>query len=273
MLIDAHVHLNNYHEHEGEHETPTKRQVQTLFDKMAERGVDHAVVLTSYKVDPDRPSVEEVLDVLAGDPRTTVVEGIRWSDDDRTDLHELGERLADGRVKGIKLYPAYQPFAINDDTLHPLFDVAAEHDVPVLFHTGDTYARGAKVRRAHPLLLDDVAVDRPDVTFVMCHAGNPWFIDAAEVIYKNDNVYADMSGLTLDAFSTPFEKHMRDRLRDMVTYIGAADRKLMFGSDWPLVRLSPYIDFLESLEVSEDAKDCMRWKTAAKVFKIPTDEL
>ena len=31
--------------------------------------------------------------------------------------------------------------------------------------------------------------------FVMCHVGNPWMIDAAEVIYKNMNVWADLSGL------------------------------------------------------------------------------
>lgn len=272
MLIDAHVHLNNYHEHEDPHRPATERQVEALFAKMAERGVDHAVILTSYKINHDRPSVDDVLRAISGDPRASIVEGIRWSDDDRTDLEALGLRLESGQVKGVKLYPAYQPFAIDDPSLHPIFDVAADHNVPVLFHTGDTYAAGAKVRRAHPLLMDDVAVDRPDVTFVMCHAGNPWFTDAAEVIYKNDNVYADMSGLTLGAFTSPFERHMRDRLREMITYIGASERKLMFGSDWPLVKLAPYIDFLESLDVNEEAKDCMRWRTAARVFDIPVAE-
>jgi hypothetical protein len=72
MLIDCHVHLNNYYTQEGEATRPTEENVQRLFDTMAANAVDHAVVLTSYKVNVDRPSVEHVLETLAEDPRTTV---------------------------------------------------------------------------------------------------------------------------------------------------------------------------------------------------------
>ena len=54
-LIDAHVHLNNYHETER---MPIADHARELFAKMDEIGVDHAVVITSYKADLDRPSVE-----------------------------------------------------------------------------------------------------------------------------------------------------------------------------------------------------------------------
>lgn len=105
MLIDCHVHLNNYYTNEGETPRPTEENVRLLFDMMAQHGVDHAVVLTSYKVDVDRPSVEHVLELLAADPRATVVEGLRWRGDSRTDLFHMEERIRDGVVKGIKLYP------------------------------------------------------------------------------------------------------------------------------------------------------------------------
>lgn len=62
------------------------------------------------------------------------------------------------------------------------------------------------MRQAHPLLVDDIAVDFPKVKFVLCHLGNPWFQDAAQVLYKNDNVYADISGLTLGDFHYEFER-------------------------------------------------------------------
>ncbi len=265
MLIDAHVHLNDY-EKSGR---PLQAQVDALFTKMAERGVDHAVVITSYKIDDGRPSVEHVLDTLCDDPRTSVVEGLRCTGEP-TDLDGLEDRIRRGRVKGIKIYPGYEPIAIDDERLHPAFHVAERHNVPVLFHTGDTYAKGAKLRHAHPLLVDDVAVDFPKVRFVMCHAGNPWFTDAAEVIYKNDNVYADISGLTLGTFASRFERFMRERLTDMVAYMGAAERKLMYGTDWPLVQMGPYLDFLDSLELDPDARECLRWRTASDLFQIPT---
>ncbi len=43
--------------------------------------------------------------------------------------------------------------------------------------------------------MDEVAVDFPGVRFVLAHFGNPWLIDAAEVLFKNANVWADLSGL------------------------------------------------------------------------------
>src|SRR5690606_17765327 len=71
-LIDVHVHLNNYHESSRR---PTVENVRELFAKMDEIGVAHAVVITSYRVDMDRPSIEEVIELLTDNPRITLVEG------------------------------------------------------------------------------------------------------------------------------------------------------------------------------------------------------
>ena len=264
-LIDCHVHLNNYHEATRR---PTRENVTELFSEMEEHGVDHAVVITSYKVDLDRPAVEELLEILAGDPRTTVVEGLRWRGDERTDLFRMEERIRDGFVKGIKLYPGYDKYAIDDPSLESVFRIAAKYGVPVMIHTGDTYAKGAKVRQAHPLLVDDVAVDFPEVRFVMCHLGNPWFQDTAEVLYKNDNVYADISGLTLGEFSYEFERYMAMRVKDMITYMGDPGKQLLYGTDWPLVSMGPYLKFLANLELDDEQRENVAWRTAARLFGI-----
>ncbi len=273
MLIDCHVHLNNYYTENGDNRRPTEENVTRLWDAMAANGVDHAVVLTSYKVNVDRPSVEHVLEILAEDPRTTVVEGLRWRSEHRTDLFHMEERIRDGLVKGIKLYPGYDLYAINDPSLEAVFRIAAKHDVPVMIHCGDTYAKGAKVRQAHPLLVDDVAVDYPDVRFVICHLGNPWFQDTAEVLYKNDNVYADISGLTLGDFDYEFERYLVTRVKDMIAYMGDPGSQIMYGSDWPLVEMAPYVKFLEGLDFPEEAREHIAWKTAAELFKIDVSKL
>jgi len=273
MLIDCHVHLNNYYTKDGENSRPTEENVERLWGTMAASGVDHAVVLTSYKVDVDRPSVERVLEILAEDPRTTVVEGLRWRGQERTDLFNMEERIRDGLVKGIKLYPGYDKYPINDPSLEAVFRLAGKHDVPVVIHCGDTFARDAKVRMAHPLLVDDVAVDYPEVNFVICHLGNPWFQDTAEVLYKNDNVYADMSGLILGDFTYEFERYLVTRVKDMIAYMGEPGRQLMFGTDWPLVEMAPYVKFLDTLDFEGEARENVAWRTAAKLFKIDVDAL
>jgi hypothetical protein len=270
MLIDCHVHLNNYHRTDAEPPRPTEENVHRLFTEMEQHGVNHSVVLTSYKVNVDRPSVEDVLQILAQDPRTTVVEGLRWRGDSRTDLFHMEERIRDGLVKGIKLYPGYDQYAINDASLETVFRIAAKHDVPVMIHCGDTYARTAKVRMAHPLLVDDIAVDNPDVRFVICHLGNPWFQDTAEVLYKNNNVFADMSGLILGDFTYDFERYLVTRVKDLIAYMGDPGSQLMYGSDWPLVEMGPYVKFLENLEFDDEAWENIAWRTAASLFKIDT---
>lgn len=270
MLIDCHVHLNNYTESVVR---PLGESVRDLFRAMDENGIAHAVVLTSYVVSVHRPRVDELLDLLGNDPRISVVEGLRWRGKERTDLFNMEERIRSGAVKGIKLYPGYERYAINDASLESFFLLAAKYDVPVMIHTGDTYAKHAKVRQAHPLLVDDVAVDFPDVNFVMCHMGNPWFDDAAEVLYKNDNVFADISGLTLGDFSAEFERHTLERLREMIHFMGNPSRQLMFGSDWPLVGMKSYVRFFNSLDLSPDEREHIAWKTAARLFKIDVSAL
>jgi predicted TIM-barrel fold metal-dependent hydrolase len=273
MLIDCHVHVNNY---DASSDRSTKDIAQDLARAMEDAGVAHAVVLTSYKVSFHRPHAETVIEVLGDDPRFTIVEGVRWREDrreDHTDPFALEERIRGGYVKGLKLYPGYDRYAINDASLEGFFRLAHKYDVPVMVHTGDTYSKHAKIRQAHPLLLDDVAVDYPDVKFVMCHLGNPWLDDAAEVLYKNDNVYADISGLTLGDFTVEFERHTLERVREMIQYMGDPGRQLMFGSDWPLVGMKSYVRFFDGLELAEEQRDSIAWGTAARLFKIDVSRL
>lgn len=266
MLIDCHTHLNGY---DNENLLPLKDRIQSLYKSMEDSDVAHAVVLSSYKVTPGRPHIDELIREIDGDPRITLVEGLRWrGDGERTDLFRMEERIRDGLVKGIKIYPGYENYAINDPSLESVFRIAEKYDVPVMIHTGDTYSKTAKVRNAHPLLVDDVAVDFPNVKFIICHLGNPWFQDTAQVLYKNDNVFADISGLTLGDFEYQFERYMLQRVKDMINYMGKPGKQLLFGSDWPLAGMKSYAKFLDGLNLTDDQKESIAWKTTAQLFKI-----
>jgi len=268
MLIDCHVHLNNYYTEEGHHPRPTRENVDRLFAAMEANGVDHAVVLTSYLVNLSRPAVEDLLEYLAEDGRVTIVEGLRWRSENRTDLYQMEERIRDGIVKGIKLYPGYDRYAINDPSLEAVFRIAAKHDVPVMIHCGDTFAKGAKVRMAHPLLVDDVAVDFPDVRFVICHLGNPWFVDTAQVLYKNENVFGDVSGLALKQPDEVYMRFLSDGVQRLVSYMGDPGPKLMYGTDWPLADMGMYRALFDRLGLPETSREGILWRTAAELFRI-----
>ena len=67
----------------------------------------------------------------------------------------------------------------------------------MVFHTGDTYSSRGKLKYADPLTIDEVAVDHRDVRFVIAHAGYLWIQSAAEVTYKNSNVFIEASAFML----------------------------------------------------------------------------
>lgn len=175
------------------------------------------------------------------------------ADPERTDADALRRAdavLAAGRVKALKGYLGYLHYPPDHPGYRPWYELAARHDVPFVFHTGDTYSPRAKVRFAHPLLIDDVAVDHPQVRFVLAHLGNPWLTEAAEVVYKNVNVWADLSGLAVGDAASFAAEERRELLQDAIADVRRAFRyaerpnRFLYGSDWPLAPMAAYRDFV-----------------------------
>lgn len=266
MIIDCHTHLNNYHD---ENVPSLQTSLRDLQLQMRRNRVDVALVLTSYKVTAGRPSTREVIAATRGIPSLVVIAGVSYATFSVNGTAELREFLQQGLIRGFKLYPGYEPFYPADPALRPLYELAAEFGVPVMIHTGDTYATSGKVKYSHPINVDEVAVDFPGVNFVMCHLGNPWMRDCMEVVYKNPNVYTDISGLVLGDFSDRFERFMLKQLQEMLLF-GVEPDKVLFGSDWPIASMESYIEFVEELKVPEHERRKIMYENAARLFRIDT---
>jgi uncharacterized protein len=264
VIIDCHTHLNNYHDETVDDIQGCLTRLQTA---MRRNRVDAALVLTSYKVSPGRPSTAAVIEAVEQYPNLYVVAGISYKTFGETDVAALRGFLEAGTIKGLKLYPGYEPFYPADPMLAPAYQLAEEFDVPVMIHTGDTYSPTGRVKYSHPIHVDDAAVDYPKVRFVICHLGNPWFRDCMEVVYKNDNVYTDMSGLTLGDFTDRFEAYMRQQLKEMILW-GVNPRKVLFGTDWPLATMESYVQFMEELKLPARDKELMLYRNTAELFKL-----
>lgn len=264
MIIDVHVHLNNYYE---EKTISIQQRLDELQESMSYNKVDIALILTSFRVNENRPSTRAVVEATRDSKNLYVVAGISFDNYREKDLRELSDYLKEGAVKGLKLYPGYESFYPHDARCQVLYDLAMEYNVPVMIHSGDTYTTKGKVRYSHPLHIDDVAVDNPDLNLVICHVGNPWIRDCMEVVYKNPRVYADISGLVLGDFTDKFEKYMVTQLRDMMLYAGEP-RYLLYGTDWPICRMRSYLKFVNELGLPEEHKELLLWKNAAELFRL-----
>jgi uncharacterized protein len=264
LIIDCHVHLNRY---EDDEPASLQERYELLRAEMDANAVDYAVVLSSYKVNDRRPSLDEVLAVVEDDPRIGVVAGVSYRDYQAHDLAHLRELLEEKRIKGLKLYPGYEPFYVSDARMRVVYQLAGEFQVPVMIHTGDTFDPKGKLKYAHPLEVDEVAVDFRDVTFVICHIGNPWITDAMEVIYKNDNVVGDISGFTLKHFEERFERYMLRQVEEVIAFAG--DRsKLLYGTDWPISDMGSYLRFVDKLELTAGERELILWRNSLRVFNL-----
>ena len=156
MIIDVHTHINNYHEDKV---LSLNDCLNKLTDTMQDNGVDYSLILSSYKVNEHRPSTKSVVEAISKRDNLGVVAGISYLNYTHRDLREVSEFIENGLIKGLKFYPGYEPFYPNDTRLKVMYEMAVEYDVPVMFHSGDTYAPRGKVKYSHPLHIDDLAVD------------------------------------------------------------------------------------------------------------------
>jgi len=175
------------------------------------------------------------------------------ADPTRTDaghFRKVESLLAAGAVVGLKCYLGYLHYEPAHPNYRRYYELAGKYGLPVLFHTGDTYSPRAKLKFAHPLGVDEVAVDHPETRFVMCHVGNPWTLDAAEVIYKNMNVWADLSGLLVGTDEVFASEEGREAAAELSHAIQRAIRyserpnRIVYGTDWPLAPMVAYRDFI-----------------------------
>ncbi len=137
-----------------------------------------------------------------------------------------------------------------------------------MIHTGDTFLKQGKLRFSHPINIDDIAVDNPDLKIVMCHLGNPWLLDCEEILYKNKNVYGDMSGLFFGNIRPESEEFLAKRVTDLLNYVGREPGYLLYGTDWLISDMGNYLSFLQKIELNTQDRDLIMFKNAKVLFGI-----
>jgi predicted TIM-barrel fold metal-dependent hydrolase len=219
--------------------------------EMETAGASHALAMGRWNAPPDDPlGVRGTLAVARSVPGLLAIGVADPTRDDGDHLRRVESVLATKQVRALKAYLGYLHYAPDHPHYRAYYELAERYQLPMIFHTGDTYSPNAKLRFAQPLLVDEVAVDHPKVKFVLAHLGNPWLTDAAEVVYKNVNVWADLSGLIVggaDSFTDEERLEMleetRQATRRAFRYAERPNR-FLYGSDWPLVPMADYRSFI-----------------------------
>lgn len=266
-IIDSHLHFCPGYAHFDEiaaragHEN-TKEHLSDVYKKYQ---IETGVVMGNRGMDEKLHTYPEFLRYCIGIDRSYL------KDHDIADSYDMIEKnLRRGDCVGIKLYPGYNPVYISDRRYEPVYELAEAYRKPVAVHMGQTAGSRAYLKYSHPLTLDEVAVRHPRIQFVMCHFGNPWLMDAAAVVEKNENVAADLSGLLEGKvdFDRLLEKQ-RGYFEALKTWVSYCDDygRFMFGTDWPLANYGDYIEMTKWL-IPEEHWDTVFSGTAGRIYGL-----
>ena len=181
---------------------------------------------------------------------------------------EARRLIATGAVRGLKLHPPLQQFFANDPIAYPLYEVFAEAKLPVLFHTGHSgigtgmrAGGGVRLKYGNPMLIDDVAVDFPDMPIILAHPSFPWQDEAISVCLHKPQVYIDLSGWSPKYFSPTLIQYANTLLK----------HKVLFGSDYPWITPDRWLADFEKIAIRDDVRPLVLKANAARLFGLAPD--
>ncbi len=168
-------------------------------------------------------------------------------------------------VRGFKFHPTMQGFFPNDRSAYPLYEVIEEERCISLFHTGQTGVgagthggMGMRLKYSHPMYLDDVAVDFPDMPIILAHPSFPWQEEALAVATHKPNVYIDLSGWSPKYFPPILIQYTNTILK----------KKMLFGSDWPAITPERWLADFETLPIRDEVRPLVLKDNAARLLNL-----
>lgn len=166
-------------------------------------------------------------------------------------VNELG-------FKAIRLLPWLWELPPDDRRYYPIYAACVELGVPFCLQVGHTGPlRGSIYGKPIPYL-DNVALDFPELTIVGGHVGYPWTDEMIALATKYPNVYIDTSAYKLSRLPPQLVQYMRKHGR----------KKVLFGSNWPMISPGDCLEQLDSLQLDDEAKALFLHDNAVRVFKL-----
>ena len=228
-------------------------RVATLLTCMEDAGIDcsliHSVATTPKQV----ASINVFLAQTAAESGGRLV-GLGTLHPDSPDQTADVRRIAQLGLRGVKLHPEIQGFAVDDPRSLRICALCEEYDLPLLLHTGDRRYDCSNPNRLLPVLRQF-----PGLKVIGAHLGG-WSIyeEAAEQLAGTPNLWFDCSS-TFYWLDPQIAKRLIKRL--------GVDR-VMFGSDYPMWTPKAELDTFLSLGFSEEEQKQILCQTARRVFGL-----
>ncbi len=192
-------------------------------------------------------------------------------DPNREDAADVLEKaFSDLKLKGLHLFPALQQFSPDDEKMEKIYDICEHYDVPVLFDAGCSPYPRLSTKYAHPLLLEDVALNRKNLRICISRFAWPWVREVCMLMLKCHNVYTDTSFVYLD---NPKEMYRQTFTSEMgPKWIERGFRhQVMFGSGSPGLEQIRMAEAIYNMDWREGTIENVMGKNALEFMGIEKD--
>ena len=173
---------------------------------------------------------------------------------DSETIEEDLEQLLGLGLKGVKLHPDIQKFKADDPKAFRIYELCEEKSLPVLIHTGDYRYDYSNPDRIIPILRTF-----PRLRVIGAHFGG-WSVweEAVQKLPEYPNLIVDTS--------SSFFWLKKERALAIIRAYGA--RRCMFGTDYPMWGPKTDIDYLASLELTEEEREWICYRTCEELYGL-----
>jgi len=229
-------------------------ELPELLDDMDRNGVERAILLTRVGAENDRAQrfVAERPDRFAlglgGFNLLRPMKTVRSLESFVRD-HPVAFAVVGPSFWGDGLYPP------SDAVYYPLYTKCCELDLPLCMNTG---LPGPPIpgEAQHPMHLDRACVRFPELKLCMIHGADPWWDVAIRMLIKYSNLRLMTSAWSPKRLPDSLLHYMRTRGKD----------KVIFASDWPVLRQSRVVPEATALDLPTEVLDNYLYNNANAFF-------
>jgi predicted TIM-barrel fold metal-dependent hydrolase len=154
-------------------------------------------------------------------------------------------------LRGLNVQGFEHKLPINDKLLYPLYEKCVELGIPVNIHCGMNFSTATSMSYGHPLALDDVMVNLPQLRVCASPPGWPWVNELLAVAWRHPNVWIGVLAIRPKLLAVANSGY-----EPLLQYgKGILKSKFIFGSGYPMMPVERSLQEINELPLDDDVRE------------------
>ena len=233
--------------------------LEGFMKELEEMGVKWGMTChNSHDNDKTAAIVKQYPDRLGGFCFVNPLDGMKAVREVERGVKELG-------LKAVYITAFRTHLAANDKHNYPIYAKCVELGVPVFIYSSMNLSGAVPMDIGHPIYIDEVARDFPELKIVASVSGWPWVYEFIGLALRHSNVYLNMETHNPAMLSVPGRGYEAYN-----AWLPAIQDKFFFSSDWNSLglNLEDMIKSVEEWPFTDEIKEKVLYKNAAKFFGL-----